>query len=86
MAEAGIKGYQAVNWYGLSAPPKTPAASVDRLNRDFTAALKAPDVVQQLRDSGIDSSPTSGAQYRELIGSEQKRWVPIIRRAGITPG
>jgi tripartite-type tricarboxylate transporter receptor subunit TctC len=85
MAEAGITGYQAVNWYGLSAPPKTPAAIVERLNRDFTAALNAPDVVQQLKDRGIDASPTTGAEYRAFIASEQKRWGPVIKKAGIEP-
>jgi tripartite-type tricarboxylate transporter receptor subunit TctC len=85
MAEAGIKGYQAVNWYGLSAPPRTPAAVVERLNRDFTAALKAPDVVQQLKDRGIDSSPTTGAEYRDFIRAEQKRWGPVIKKLGIEP-
>jgi tripartite-type tricarboxylate transporter receptor subunit TctC len=85
MAEAGIKGYQAVNWYGLSAPPKTSVGIVERLNRDFTAVLRSPEVVQQLKDRGIDASPTSGAEYREFIRAEQKRWGPVIRKAGIEP-
>ena len=85
IAEAGVKGYQAVNWYGLSTPAKTPAAVVERLNRDFSAALGMPDVVRQLKDRGIDATPTSGAEYRDFVRSEQKRWAPVIKKAGIEP-
>ncbi len=83
ISEAGVKGYLAINWYGLSAPPKTPPAIVARLSKDFTAALKAPDVIQQLKARGIDSAPSSGSDYARFITDEQKRWVPIIRKAKI---
>jgi len=85
MAEAGVKGYQAINWYGLSAPPKTPAHVLARLNREFTAALKSPDVVQQLKDRGIDASPSSGAEYLDFVRREQTRWGPVIKRTKLEP-
>jgi tripartite-type tricarboxylate transporter receptor subunit TctC len=83
VAEAGVKGYLAINWYGLSASPKTPPAILARLNKDFTAALNAPDVVKQLKERGIDSAPSSGADYAKFIVEEQKRWVPVIQKAKI---
>ncbi|MDP1674032.1 MAG: tripartite tricarboxylate transporter substrate binding protein [Burkholderiales bacterium] len=83
IAEAGVKGYQAINWYGLSAPPKTPSAISARLNRDFAAALAAPDVIKQLKDRGIDASPSSGSDYQKFIRSEQDRWIPVIKHAKI---
>ena len=83
IAEAGVKGYLAINWYGLSAPPKTPPAVSARLNKDFAAALNAADVIKQLKDRGIDSAPSSGSDYTKFIIEEQKRWVPIIRKAKI---
>jgi tripartite-type tricarboxylate transporter receptor subunit TctC len=86
MAEAGVKGYEAVNWYGLSAPPKLPAVIVRRLNQDFQAALSAPDVVQQLKDRGIDAAYSTGAEYRDYIRSEQKRWGPVIKASKLEPG
>ncbi len=84
MQEAGVKGYLAVNWYGLLAPAKTPVATVTRLHREFDAALKAPDVVKQLRDSGIDASPSTPAEYLQYVRSEEKRWNPVIKAAGIS--
>ena len=84
MAEAGVKGYLATNWYGLLAPAKTPSNAQARLTREFVATLKQPDVIRQLRDRGIDASPSSPAEYLEFVRSEEKRWIPIIKAAGIT--
>ncbi|MBX3662094.1 MAG: tripartite tricarboxylate transporter substrate binding protein [Burkholderiales bacterium] len=83
IAEAGVKGYLAINWYGLSAAPKTPPAIVNRLSKDFTAALNAPEVIKQLKDRGIDSAPSSGSDYQKFIRDEQQRWIPVIKRAKI---
>ena len=83
IAEAGVKGYLAVNWYGLSAAPKTPPAIIARLSKDFTAALNAPDVIKQLKDRGIDSAPSSGADYLKFVRAEQDRWVQVIKKAKI---
>lgn len=83
MAEAGVKGYAATNWYGLLAPAKTPAAIVNRLNRDFVAALNSPDVVKQLHARGIDPAPSTPAEYVSFVHSEQKRWLPVIKEAHI---
>jgi len=83
VAEAGVKGYAATNWYGLLAPAKTPTAIVNRLNRDFVAALKSPDVVKQLNARGIDAAPSTPAEYVAFARSEQKRWLPVIREANI---
>jgi tripartite-type tricarboxylate transporter receptor subunit TctC len=84
VAESGVKGYVATNWYGLLAPAKTPAAIVERLNRELVAALKSPDVVQQLKDRGIDASPSSPSEFTAFIRAEEKKWVDIIKRSNIT--
>src|SRR5690242_13945512 len=55
VAESGIKGYAATNWYGMLAPAATPRPIVDRHNRELVAALKSPEVIQQLKDQGIDA-------------------------------
>jgi tripartite-type tricarboxylate transporter receptor subunit TctC len=83
VAEAGVKGYAATNWYGLLAPAKTSPAVVSRLNRELVAALKSPEVVKQLNERGIDSSPSGAAEYLEFARSEQKRWLPVIKEANI---
>jgi tripartite-type tricarboxylate transporter receptor subunit TctC len=83
IAESGVKGYAAVNWYGLLAPAKTPPAVIARLNKELVVALNAPDVVQQLKDRGIDAAPSSPDEFRNFIHAEEKKWVDIIRRSNI---
>ena len=83
VAESGVKGYAATNWYGMLAPAGTQQPIIDRHNRDLVAALKSPDVVQQLKDQGIDAAPTSPAEFARFIAAEEKKWVPIIRKSNI---
>jgi tripartite-type tricarboxylate transporter receptor subunit TctC len=83
IAEAGVKGYAAVNWYGLHAPAKTPPHIIERLNRNLVATLRSPDIVQQLKDRGIDATPTSPGDYAGFIKTETAKWLPVIRKSNI---
>jgi tripartite-type tricarboxylate transporter receptor subunit TctC len=85
VAEAGVPGYASTNWYGLMAPAGTPPAVISRLSKEFTAALKNPEVVKQLAARGIDAAPSSPAEFIQYVREEEKRWVPVIRKANIQP-
>ena len=85
IAEAGIKGYAAVNWYGLLAPAKTPPQVIERLNRELVATLKSPDIIQQLKERGIDATPSSPAKFATFIRDEEAKWLPVIRKSNIRP-
>jgi tripartite-type tricarboxylate transporter receptor subunit TctC len=80
IAEAGVPGYEATNWYGLIAPAKTPKAAIARFNKDMVAALDSADVVKQLNARGIDAAPGTPAAFTQYVRDEEKRWVPIIRK------
>ncbi len=80
-----VRGYVATNWYGLVAPAKTPKAVIDLLNKHLVAALHSPEVVKQLNGRGIDATPTSPADYAKFIRDEEKKWLPVIKRANIQP-
>jgi len=83
VAEAGVPGYAAENWYGLLVPAKTPKPVIDRLNKDLVAALKMPDVVQQLKARGIDAAPGTPQDFANYIRAEEKKWVPLIKKFNI---
>jgi tripartite-type tricarboxylate transporter receptor subunit TctC len=83
VAESGIKGYAATNWYGMLAPAATPPAAIERLNRELNAALKSPDVVAQLKDMGIDAAPSTPQDFFKFVQAEEKKWVPIIKKSNI---
>jgi tripartite-type tricarboxylate transporter receptor subunit TctC len=78
-------GFDANTWFSIIAPAKTPAPIVTRLNAELHRALTNPAVVQRLLDQGIEATPGSPAQLRELIASETKRWQGVIKTAGIRP-
>ncbi|HET7160606.1 MAG TPA: tripartite tricarboxylate transporter substrate binding protein [Burkholderiales bacterium] len=83
VAEAGVKGYAATNWYGMLAPARTSQATIGRLNRELNAALAASDVVAQLKDNGIDAAPSTPAEFTRFIQAEEKKWAPIIKSSNI---
>ncbi|MCC7487191.1 MAG: tripartite tricarboxylate transporter substrate binding protein [Burkholderiales bacterium] len=78
-----VKGYVATNWYGLLAPAGVPGAVVERLSRDLVSVLRQPEIAGQLAARGIESTPTSPADYAAFIQSETGKWAPVIRRANI---
>jgi tripartite-type tricarboxylate transporter receptor subunit TctC len=83
IAEAGVPGYAATNWYGLLAPAKTPAAVIERINRELTTALRSPDVAEGLKTRGIDATPDSPAEFAAFIRAETVKWRPILQQSGI---
>ena len=83
LAESGVPGYAATNWYGLLAPARTPVAVINRINREMTAALKAPEVAEALKSRGIDAAPNSPAEFAAFIHAESAKWRPIVLQSGI---
>ncbi|HEX2828906.1 MAG TPA: tripartite tricarboxylate transporter substrate binding protein [Burkholderiales bacterium] len=83
VAESGYKGYAATNWYGMLAPAATPANIIERLNHEMNAALRSPEIVNSLRDSGIDAAPSTPADFFKFVQTEEKKWAPIIKKSNI---
>ena len=80
--EAGLKGYSAYVWMGLLAPRGTPAAVVERLNREFKAALAAPEVVRFMEEAGIETVGSSPSEMDAYFREERERWARIVREIG----
>jgi tripartite-type tricarboxylate transporter receptor subunit TctC len=74
VAEAGVPGFEANNWYGIVVPAKTPRAIVDRLNKEFVAVLNMPDVKKVLFNQGLDAHPSTPEQFGAYIKSETAKW------------
>ena len=80
--ETGVLDVVASAWIGLVAPAKTPAAIIERLNREFVAAMKDPAVVEKLRAQYMDPNPGTPAEFATYMQEELKRWTPVIKRSG----
>jgi tripartite-type tricarboxylate transporter receptor subunit TctC len=83
IAEAGVPGYDATFWMGLSVPTGTPKAAIDRLHRETNALLKTPDIVEGFRRAGTDPAPSSPEQFRKFVLAEYEKWGQVIRKVGI---
>ena len=82
-AEAGIAGMDFSNWFGVFAPPGTPAEIVQRLNRELNAALRTPEVLERLQRAGADPVGGTPEQFAKVYRDEFESWKAVIQRAGI---
>ncbi len=82
MAEAGVAGYDASSWFGLLAPAGTPAAVVDKIQRDVAAALQQPNVRAQLQAQGATPSGNTPAQFKQFMAQETAKWAEVVKKSG----
>jgi tripartite-type tricarboxylate transporter receptor subunit TctC len=85
IAEAGVPGYDASQWYGMLAPAGTPPAVIDRLQRELAAVLALPEARERLAAEGAEVVAGSPQAFRDFIGSELEKWRRVVKSAGITP-
>jgi tripartite-type tricarboxylate transporter receptor subunit TctC len=85
IAEAGLPGYEAVQWYGLLAPRGTSASIVSRLNAEATRSLRLPEVRQRLAADGAEVVAGSAEEFGVFIRAETAKWAKVVKDAGISP-
>jgi tripartite-type tricarboxylate transporter receptor subunit TctC len=85
VAEAGVPGYEAVQWYGLFAPAKTPKEIVTRLHSAMTGVLQSPAVKERLLSEGTVPVGNSPEEFARYLRSETDKWGKVVRGAGIVP-
>jgi tripartite-type tricarboxylate transporter receptor subunit TctC len=83
VAESGLPGFEADNWYGVVTTMKTPRAVIDRLNAEIGRALHAPDVKQLLLTQGLEVRTSTPQEFGAYIRSEFDKWAKVIKDAGI---
>ncbi len=85
MAEAGLPQFAIVSWAGLFAPAKTPKEVIERLNREFVAAMKRPDVMAAMDKQAFLLSPSTPEQLGEHVKAQKEAYARILRAAGVQP-
>lgn len=79
---AGLESFEAVGWLGLMAPKGTPAAVIERLNREVVALLEGDDIGNAIRDKGSEPSPTTAAAFDAFVASEIEKWGQAVKASG----
>ncbi|MBU3634789.1 tripartite tricarboxylate transporter substrate binding protein [Polynucleobacter sp. es-GGE-1] len=84
LSEAGVKGFEAVAWFGIVAPPGTPKDIVNKLNIEIVKILNTPEVRQRLIDGGSEVIGNSPDDADRFLKSEIKKWGVVVRSAKIS--
>ena len=83
IAEAGVPGYEVVQWSGIFAPAGTPSEIIGKLNRQINEILKLPDVKDRLARLGVDAAGGTSQQFAAFTADEVRKWAKVIAAAGI---
>jgi tripartite-type tricarboxylate transporter receptor subunit TctC len=83
IAEAGLKGYDMTNWYGLLAPAATPREAIVKLNAEVVRILKLPELTSRLADDGMTVVASSPERFVEFLARETDKFTRVIEAAGI---
>jgi tripartite-type tricarboxylate transporter receptor subunit TctC len=78
-----LPGFEAVAWYAVVAPPKTPKRIVDKINADINEALRQPEMLARFVEfsaEAVGGSPQDTAKY---MREEVERWNNVIKAAGV---
>ena len=86
LAEAGIKNFEALAYWGVIAPAKTPPALVERMNSEVQKALKDPMVAERLAAQGMTVTGQGPAEFKSFMQKELDRWGKIVKQNRITAG
>jgi tripartite-type tricarboxylate transporter receptor subunit TctC len=85
LSEAGIPGFQTLQWSGMYAPQGTPRPVIERINREVLAILADPVFRQQMVDAGFDvvNGPNTPEHWGALVASEVTKWSRIAKMVGL---
>lgn len=81
--ELGLKGVEAMGWFGFFAPAKTPKPIVDRLQRELAEVLRDPDVRGRYATLGIEPVGNTPEQFGAQIRDDLARWEKAVKQGGI---
>jgi tripartite-type tricarboxylate transporter receptor subunit TctC len=83
LVESSVPGYRAVTFFGIVAPPGTPDALADKINRDVVECLTNSEFIEKTKALGMDLTPGSRVQAEKFFASERALWGNVITAANI---
>jgi tripartite-type tricarboxylate transporter receptor subunit TctC len=83
IAEAGLKGFDMTNWYGMLAPSATPREVIVKLSAEVARILKLPELTARLAQDGMTVVASTPEQFAEFLARETAKFAKVIEAAGI---
>jgi tripartite-type tricarboxylate transporter receptor subunit TctC len=85
VAESGLPGFEALNWYAFVMSSKVPVALLDRYNVEIVKVLNDPGVRDALTKHGLSAHPTSRAELLDFMLKESVKWEKIVKDRNVKP-
>ena len=82
VAESGLPGFEALQWFGILMPAGTPNDIVARLNAELLKLLRMPEVRDRFQAMGIEIAGNSPAEFAGFMRAETVKWGKIVRDSG----
>ena len=82
IAESGVPGFEAVNWFGMFAPAKTPKAIISRVNAAVVKTVKTPDMQAQFISLGADPVGSSVEEFTAFVRRDMEKYARIVKVSG----
>ncbi|GGJ36167.1 Bug family tripartite tricarboxylate transporter substrate binding protein [Neoroseomonas lacus] len=82
VAESGFPGFEAVAWFGLQAPARTPRPIIDLVSAATIEAINKPTVQAKLREVGSEPRPLGPTEFQAFINEESVKWRDVVRMSG----
>jgi len=83
IAEAGLPGYEATNWWGVVAPAGTPPAIVEKLHNEIAAVQNSPQTKEQFAAQGADIVQMTSAEFGSFMEKEMNKWERVVKESGM---
>jgi tripartite-type tricarboxylate transporter receptor subunit TctC len=85
IAEAGVPGYEALQWFGLMAPGGTPALILNKLQTLIAEGMRTPEMQARLKAEGADAVVSRPEVFQKLINDEIERWSKLAKAINLKP-
>ena len=85
IAEQGLNGYEALQWFGLLAPKGTPAPIIAKLHAEVSKGLRSPKVKEQFALQGAEPGGNTPAEFAAFLRDEKEKWSAVAKAAKIVP-
>ncbi|MEO7727709.1 MAG: tripartite tricarboxylate transporter substrate binding protein, partial [Burkholderiales bacterium] len=83
IAEAGVPGYEANNWWAVGAPAGTSPAIITKLNNEIARYVKMPETIKRFDAEGVEANPLTPTEFRKMLPVEMAKWANVAKVANI---
>ena len=86
VSEQGLPGFEALAWWGLLAPARTPAPIIARMNAEVSRLLADPQMRERLAAQGMNIVASSPEEFTRFLDPQMARWAAVVKEYGIRAG